>query len=216
MLNLPESTVYGKKILKQKFYDHPSMTPTLKRIFIDQIQQIYWKNKISPFTVNLGIGNSVSEIEIIYLKLSQKSLDKKALQLIDKAIPYHILFLLEFDDKVQAWISFKEGNSSKTGTLKAGTYYCTEWMKPDELTLHLDGLNMDSVYENFVYQIAGARLEKENSDSLKDAVSLDGKRQKLLKEIAALEKKIQKEKQFNRQIEFFNQLKLLKKELEDL
>ena len=192
------------------------MTPALKRIFIDQIQQIHWKNKIFPFTVNLGVGNSVSEIEVIYLKLSQKSLDKKALQLIDKVIPYHILFLLEFDDKVQAWISFKEVNLSKAGTLKTGTYYCTEWLKPDELTLHLEGLNMDSVYENFVYQIAGDRLRKEDSNSLKDAVSLDEKKQKIQREIAALEKKMQKEKQFNRQTEIFNQLKLLKKELEDL
>ena len=48
------------------------------------------------------------------------------------------------------------------------------------------------------------------------AVILDEKRQKLQKEILALEKKVQREKQFNRQIELNAALKQLNMELEGL
>lgn len=192
------------------------MTSTLKRIFINQIQSITWKNKISSNTVNVAVGESVKEIEVISLKLNQDSLDKKVLQLIDKEIPYHILFLLEFENETQAWISFKEESQTKAGTFKSGIYYHTDWLSPDELDLHIEGLNMDSVYSNFIYQIAGDRLKGDKAGTLKDAVIRDEKRQKILKELAALEKKIHNEKQFNKQTELFNLFKLKKKELEEI
>ena len=191
------------------------MTPALKRIFIDQIHTITWKNKISPATINTAIGVSVSEIEIISLKLNQRSLDKKALQMIDKVILYHTLFLLEYGDEVQAWVGFKEKSQTKDGAFKSGTYYHTEWISSDSFDLSLEGLNMDSVYENFVRQIAGDRLRSIDANTLKEAVIHDGEKQKLLKEISALEKKIQKEKQFNRQMELNSQLKDKRKKLEE-
>ncbi|WNY28924.1 hypothetical protein MmiEs2_11370 [Methanimicrococcus stummii] len=221
LLNLPETTIYGKKVPKQNFYENPSMTPALKRLFIDQVHSIVWQNKISPFTVNVGTGTYVSEIEIIHIQLNSYDLDKKVLQFIDKTIPYHILFLLEYRNEIQARISFKE-ESQKAGTFKIGTYYQTDWLSPSQFDLRLEGLSMDSVYENFVYQIAGDRLNfdtdagKTEPETLKDAVILDGKRQKILNEIAALNNKIDKEKQFNRQTELFSQVKLKRKELEEL
>jgi septal ring factor EnvC (AmiA/AmiB activator) len=49
---------------------------------------------------------------------------------------------------------------------------------------------------------------------LTDAVARDERRQKLQKEIASLENKVRKEKQFNRQVELNAELKRLIKELE--
>ena len=52
---------------------------------------------------------------------------------------------------------------------KVNGYYCTEWLREDELPLKLEGLNLDSVYENFVRQIAGDKLKTETADeSLKE------------------------------------------------
>ena len=47
MRNLPESTQFNRRIPKQKFYDNLSVTPALKRAFVEQIKIIYWKNKIA-------------------------------------------------------------------------------------------------------------------------------------------------------------------------
>lgn len=56
MLGLPKSTEFNKRIPKQKFYDNLTVSPTLKRIFVDQIRIIYWANKIAPSTLNLAEG----------------------------------------------------------------------------------------------------------------------------------------------------------------
>ena len=216
MLELPASTVFNRRIPKQKFYDNLSVTPQLKRIFVEQVSQIIWQNKIAPVTVNIMEGIAVNEIEVLFIKLNQQGIDTKALSLIDKEIPYHILFLLEYDRKMQAWIAYKEASQAKVDTFKPETYYHTEWVMPENLCLKVDGLNMDAVYENFVRQVAGQRLQTDENRGIKEAVILDEKRQKLQKEILALEKKVQREKQFNRQIELNAALKQLNKELEGL
>lgn len=210
MLDFPQSTVYDRRIPKQKFYENLSVTPELKRVFVEQINLISWKNKLAPSTINVEAGVDVTEIEVIEIRLNQQNLDKRILQLIDREIPYHILFLLAYEDKMQAWIAYKELSRTGTGAFKPGVYYHTDWQPPDTLTPRLEGLNMDSVYEGFVRQIAGERLNAASGEDLKDSVIRDEKRQKLSREIAALENKINREKQFNRQVEMNAELKRLK------
>lgn len=213
MLDLPKSTVFGKRIPKQKFYDNLNVTPQLKRVFIEQINLITWQNKIAPSTINIAPGEAVTELEVITIRLNQRELDKRILPLIDKEIPYHILFLLEYGAEVQAWIGYKE--RAQTSAFKPVTYYHTEWLAPEALTLRIDGLNMDKVYENLIRQVAGERLDDTGGD-IKEDVSRDEQRQKLMKKIAALEKKVKREKQFNRQVELNAELKRLNVELEEL
>jgi len=222
MLGLPRSTEYGKRIPKQKFYDNLSISSDLKCVFVEQIATVYWSNKISADTLNVAAGEIVKEIEAFTIRLNQRSLDTRVLQQIDKQIPYYILFVLEYEDKVQAWIGYKEPSLAGTNSFKVNSYYNTEWMPPNDLTLKIAGLSMDAVYDGCVRQIAGERLGFKTADiegtteSLKDAVERDLKRQRLVKEIAALESKIAKEKQFNKQVELNAELKRLRKELEVL
>ncbi|MFX4263571.1 DUF4391 domain-containing protein [Pelotomaculum propionicicum] len=213
---MPRGTVFNRRIPKQKFYENLSVTAELKRVFVEQINVIYWKNKIAPSTVNIAAGETVDEIEVIEIRLNQPGLDKRVLLLIDKEIPYHILFLLVHEGKVQAWIGYKEQSQGKLAAFKPGAYYHTEWQPVDELSLRLDGLNMDSVYESFIRQIAGDSLEDKPGGDLKDAVARDERRQKLQKEIVILENKVRREKQFNIQVALNGELKRLKKELEGL
>ena len=216
MLGLPKSTEFNKRIPKQKFYDNLNVSPALKRSFIDQIKVIYWANKIAAATLNLAEGKDVTEIEIFEVRLNVPTLDEAVLKQIDREIPYHILFILEHENKFQAWIGYKEESSGNTA-FKVNRYYSTEWMDEDALPLKLEGLSVDSVYENFVRQIAGDALAATTSgETLKEAVDRDEKRQALQTQIAKLQKKIKSEKQLNKQMELNAQLKKLKKELEEI
>ena len=219
MMDLPPSTAFGRKIPKRKFYDNISVSPQLKRVFVEQISQIVWQNKIAPTTANIAAGAQVKELEIIVIKLNQRSFDPKVLSQIDKEIPYHILFLLEYKDEVQAWIGFKEASQTKSGTFKPGTYYHTDWLPSGSLPLRLNGLNMDTVYENFIRQIAGDRLTSDDMPDaydIKVAIERDEQRQKFQREIDALEKKVLSEKQFNRQVTLNDKLKQLRAEYKAL
>ena len=218
MIGLPKSTEFNRRIPKQKFYENISVSPTLKRVFIEQIKVIYWRNKVAATTMNLAAGETVTELEVFEIKLNGQQLDESVLRQIDKEIPYHILFLLEYEGKYQAWTAYKEAAASGTNAFKVGTYYHTDWFPEDELPLKVEGLSIDKVYENFVRQIAGDALRSETgkTESLKESVERDNRRQELEKQIAALQTKVRKEKQLNKQVQLNAELKKLKKELEDL
>ena len=216
MLGLPRSTEYGKRIPKQKFYDNLSISPELKRVFAEQIAAIFWSNKLSPDTLNVAAGDTVDEIEVFTIRLNQPSLDTRVLQQIDKQIPYHIIFVLEYKGRLQAWIGYKEAAASGSNAFKVSRYYHTDWMTEDELHLSIDGLNMDAVYESLVRQIAGDKLQTDSSESLKESVVRDENKKQLEKQIAALENKMRREKQLNRQMEMNAELKNLRKERQRL
>ena len=219
MLGLPKTTEFNKRIPKQKFYENINVTPALRRIFVEQIKVVYWRNKIAPSTINLEAGNDVTEIEVFEVKLNRIPLDVSVLRQIDKEIPYHIIFLLEFEGKYQAWTAYKEKAGSGSNAFKVDTYYHTDWRLEDKLCLKLDGLNMDAVYENYVRQIAGDALNATvagEAESLKESVERSKQIQLLQKQIVTLQKKIRKEKQLNRQIELNAELKCLRKEISEL
>ena len=80
----------------------------------------------------------------------------------------------------------------------------------------MDGLNTDAVYENFVRQIAGDALQADSAETLKESVERDARRQELQKQITALQAKVRKEKQLNKQVQLNMELKRLRKELEEM
>ena len=216
MLGLPKTTEFNKRIPKQKFYDNLTITPALKKVFIDQIKTIYWRNKIAASTANLAPGTAVTEIEVFEVRLNNPQFDEAVLKQIDKEIPYHILFILTCDGKAQAWIGCKEAAASGSNAFKVSRYYHTDWMTEDELHLSIDGLNMDAVYESLVRQTAGDKLQTDSGESLKESVERDEKKKQLEKQISVLENKMKKEKQLNQRMEMNAELKKLRRSLEVL
>ena len=211
MLGFPASTEFNKKIPKQKFYDNLDISPALRRVFVDQIRLVYWRNKLAASTLNIATGEAVTEIEVFEVRLNDPQLDEAVLKQIDKEIPYHILFVLTCDGKAQAWIGYKEAAASGSNVSR---YYHTDWMPENELHLGIDGLNMDAVYESLVRQIAGDKLQTDSGESLKESVERNEKKKQLEKRISVLENKMKKEKQLNRRMEMNSELKKLRKEME--
>lgn len=214
MLGFPASTEFNKKIPKQKFYDNLDISPALRRVFVDQIRLVYWRNKLAASTLNIATGEAVTEIEVFEVRLNDPQLDEAVLKQIDKEIPYHILFVLTCNGKAQAWIGYKEAATSGSNAFKVSRYYHTDWMPEDDLHLNIDGLNMDAIYESLVRQIAGDKLQTDSGESLKESVERDEKKKQLEKRISVLENKMKKEKQLNRRMEMNSELKKLKKEME--
>ena len=213
MLTFPQSTEFNKRIPKQKFYENISVTPAMKRCFAEQIKMIYWANKIAPTTMNIAPGERVTEVEVFELRLSEPRLDEAVLKLIDREIPYHILFILTCGGKTQAWIGYKEAAFGK-GAFKVSRYYHTEWQSEDELHLTVEGLTADDVYENFVRQIAVLQGEKwDEKSSAAENIAQNEAKARLANQIAALESKMRKEKQLNRKMEMNAEIKKLRKEL---
>ena len=216
MLLFPKTTEFNRRIPKQKFYNHLSVSPQIKKIFVEQIAAINWTNKLAPTTLNIKSGERVTEIEVFHLMLNQKKLDERVLQLIDKEVPYHILFELEYEGQIQVWIGYKEESQTKAETFKVNRYYHTDWLTKDKIHFEIDGLNMDVLYESFIKQIAGDNLTINVNESVGTAILRMEEKKKLDKQISALEKKLYREKQFNRQVQLNAELKVLRNKLEEL
>ena len=168
---------------------------------------ITWANKLSPETMNIAPGQLVREIEVFRLTLQGQELDGRVLELMDKQIPYHILFLLERPDgSARFHITYKEASQSGSNTFQLRQSYHTEWMRPEDLSLNLTVLDMDALYESIVRQIAGDAIDASQSESLKEAVEQTQQREKLEKQIAQLKAKMKKEKQLGRQMELRREL----------
>ena len=202
MLGLPRTTQVNRRVAKEKLYQNAALVPRTREMIKDQIESVFWRNKLADSTMAISAGETVAEIQIFEIQLRQRELDKRVLPAIAKAIPYKILFFLVFGDEAQAWIE------------AAGTFYNTDWQPLGGFALKFEGLNLDAVYENLARQISGGRLGTDGD--IEEAVDRDKKRQKLERDIAALEKKLLREKQFNKQVELNGELKRLRKELEEL
>jgi len=202
MFKLPRSTEVNRRVAKEKLYANAIQNPTIKDMIKNQIESIIWRYKLADSTMNVAAGETVIEIQIFEVVLRQKALDRRVLAAIAKAIPYKILFVLTYQGEAQAWIE------------AAGVFYNTDWLPLDTLALRFEGLNLDAVYESLARQIAGGRLD--TAGDIASSVERDRQRQKLEREIAALEKKILREKQFNKQVELNSKLKRLLEELEGL
>jgi len=202
MLGLPCTTEVNRRVAKEKLYANATLTGQTRDMIKDQIESLVWRNKLADTTVGAAAGEIVQEIQVFEIVLRRPRLDKRVLAAIASAIPYKILFVLTFGDEAQAWMEV------------SGIFYNSKWMPQSDLTLKFEGLNLDAIYENLARQIAGGRL-RTNAD-LAEAANRDKKRQRLEREIAALEKKILREKQFNKQVELNSEIKRLRTELEKL
>ena len=216
MLGLPKSTEFNKRIPKQKFYENLSVTPAIRKAFTEQIKTIYWRNKLAATTLNIASGEQVAEIEVFEVKLASPKLDETVLRLIDREIPYHILFLLVYDGKWQAVMGYKEAAAPGKTAFKVDRYYYTEWMSETNLPLRLEGLTLDVIYENLIRQIAGTTLSNEENTTLKESIEQQKRLEQLEKQIAILETKIKKEKQPKKKFDLVNELKQLQDDMKQL
>ena len=224
--NLPESTTFNRRVPKQKFYENCAVSAALKRSFVDEITAIWWRNKLAATTLNLAKGAAVTEIEVFEIELANGHLNEEVLRQMDRMIPYHLLLVLTFETRAQAWIGYKEASATGANAFKVSRYYHTDWMPREALCFSLAGLTLDEVYENLVRNIhAASQPAQTGRDGLRAVawredlpisanIARDTARARLEKQIAALEKRARAEKQPKKKFDFVQIIKKLKAELE--
>jgi len=137
--------------------------------------------------------------------LKEKTTLKNILQIIDKVIPYPILFIINFQDEKQYAVSLKESNT-------INGYYFSEWN--EEIDFDFTGASLEKVYQKIIKKfIKGIKEEKKYFN---DIIEEDNKVKNLKSDIQILGNKLAKEKQFNRKVEINKELLKQKQKLEDI
>lgn len=215
MLNIPDRALLNRRIPKVKFYEQIEVDSKLERKFIDEIDTIIWKYKLSRETTNLEPTSEVEEIQIFEINLKGRHISKEVLESIDRVIPYPILFILKYDDNIKLALAYKERNKIDENKMVVHSYYQSEWMKEHEIKMDiLKGLSLEDVYDNLIIQLIP--IENKLDYDVDKLIELNEKQENLKKEISKLEKKVKKEKQFDRKVNLNIELQKKKKELEEL
>ena len=104
----------------------------------------------------------------------------------------------------------KLGANARMKEYKVVRTYRSPWMSPQNLTVNLHHHTRDGLYESLVRQIAGTLITSD-APKLEEAIEQTSRQEALLKEIAALEKKIAAEPQPQKKFQLHKQLTELKK-----
>jgi hypothetical protein len=208
-VDLPTSTIVNRYVPKEKFYSKTSVSAKLRQLFTDEIEKITWRGKIAPDTLNIT-ADGYAELQVFEIALKGSEISTGILKHIDTFIPYPILFILKKPGSTKAVISFKESTIKNENQMKVDTYFDTGWK--DALSLKLKGRSVDEIYKNYLYQIA-PQLRHASKTTAKAAVETNKVRDKLQKQIDAVNRQLANEPSIAKRQEIARQRHELQKQL---
>ena len=210
-LKFPPTTIVGKPVPKNAFYKHLEVNAKMKQHFVDDVVSIHWLYELAPSTINVEDGKLVHEIVVVSAVLKDKDCPNDVFLFIDRNMPRHVVFILEYEDRYKVLLNYKawkDGQNSQFDIIKT---FATDWLTAERLLLTLEGQTMDALYEAMAGQVSGFGTRK--AEDTKRIVELEGLIDKAKREVESLQKRIRNERQLNRQMELNGAARGIKKKI---
>lgn len=201
MLGLPKTTEMSKQLPKKAIYTKFQMNTAAKAKIDADISRITIVNEIAPNKVNIPAGEDVKSFFVLLVSLKKKEYDEKTIATLSKLIPQNILFVLEYE------------NESRLAIYHIKVMQ-TEWKPTENQQIELQGLNLDTVWENIVKSLECGVWNEELS--LDENIALHNKQEQLKKQIEKLEKQARAERQPKKKFELVQLLKKLNTEMREM
>jgi len=201
--DLPINTRIERIIPKNSFDQYTNSKQ--KELFVKYISRIIWSNNLSVDTTNL-LSKDIQEIQIFTVELKQKKEIQNVLDIIDKSIPYHIIFVVEFEDLIYLSTSYKHLSPQNEIKSVIDWTFKSPWINSDLNQYKIElKKNLDNVYFDFCQQLS--LKPNKNIKDISDLISHNFEVYALLKEIEQLKRKILNCPQFNKKVELNLELK---------
>lgn len=203
MFDLPKTSEIRKPLHKKLIYEKyaAELTGNKKDRFDTDISRMIITNEISEVSVNIKATEEVSSIFVLQVELKTKEYDDKNIVMISKLFGQKLLIILHYENKYQLAIY-------ETRLLKS------DWKNEEEILLKLTGLDLGSVWENFVTQVSGINVQDGNT--LVEQINVEAEKEKLRKKIADLEIKARKEVQSKKKFEMVQRIQQYKERLKGI
>lgn len=196
MLGLPQSTEVKRPLPKAQLYKRFDWKPSQRESFDGEVSRLDFVNWIAPRTLPaIAEGTEVKEIFVIKVSLKSRDFDTKSIDLLAKSIPQRVIYILRFEDEAMLAVYHSK-------------LFTAPWQPIDSATVTLNGMNLDAVWQSLVSSIGRFTVAQENS--LTEQIKVDEERDKLLRQIAVLERQMNATKQPRRKRELFRELQKLK------
>lgn len=239
LFSYPKQAHFGRVIPKRKLYEQAEANTALKELFVQQVEQVVWAYKLAPETINVPVATTVSEIQIFQIDLKGSKLDTRVLQAIDKAIPFPLIFELNFNGKVRLAAAFKRPNEADAERWVVGSYFESDWQPGNSLRAPLPvALDLAALYEQLLTPLIDASgraadsspkatevqeqqatyssVAEPKSLSLEQRIELAETITAQQKEIERISSRLGREKQFNKRVAINAELRDAKQKLQRL
>lgn len=212
----PEAAKFGRRVPKEKFYEHGALSTNVRDKFIAEVQRITWAYKLAESTINLPGTPAVPEVQVFTIDTKTDDVGEAVLTTIDKAIPFPIIF--EITRRIAEQPDVRTVAAHKqigAGAPKLSAYYSTDWQPGDTERQSLPtAITLPALYAALLQPLTPitARPGEEMSDVADRLATV----RRLEREVASLERKLRTEPQLNRKVELRRTLKTKQHELTEL
>lgn len=203
MFDLPKTSEIRKPLHKKMIYEKyaTELSGNKKDKFDADISRIIITNEISEASVNIKATKETSAIFVVQVEIKRREYDDKNIIMISKLFGQKLLIVLHYEDMYQLAIY-------ETRLLKS------DWKREDEFSLKLQGLDLSTVWDNFVTQVSGIDVQEGNT--LAEQINIETEKEKLRKQIAELELKARKEVQAKKKFEMVQRVNQYKERLKEM
>jgi len=218
--NYPKSAAFGRVLHKNKIYEHAGANTALKDLFVRDVDQIVWRSKLAPETINLSATKFVAEIQVFDISLKTGKLDEAVLRAIDKAIPFPLIFELSHGGKRKAMAAYKRPSESDSAKWVISEYFSTDWVadaaarSPLPVALNLGAL-YDALLSALMPQQVQPNLRQDGEDIQARVDRMEAIRAKT-RDVERIKAQLAREKQFNRRVAINAELRAAKQGLDQL
>lgn len=218
-IEYPNSAAFGRVVPKNKIYEHAGANTALKDLFVREVDQINWRFKLAPETLNLSATGAVPEIQVFSISLKTGKLDEAVLRAIDKAIPFPLVFELTWRGKRKAMAAYKRPSEADSTKWVISEYFATDWVPEDAARTPLPvALNLGALYERMLT----ALMPAEPAAPLQDSEDIQTRVERLeairakAREVERIKTRLTREKQYNKRVAINAELRLANQELAEL
>lgn len=211
----PRAAAFGRVVPKTRIYERTGASAALKDLFVTQVDQIVWKFKLAPETINLAATRAVSEIQVFSINLRTNKLDNEVLRAIDRAIPFPLLFELTWSGKQRAVAAFKRPSEVDAAKWVVSEYFATDWEPGDMPRQPLPvALNLGGLYDAILMTMIP--VSKAADEDIQTRVARMEAIRAKKREVDRIKGRLAREKQFNKRVAINAELRVARQALERL
>lgn len=209
----PEAAAVGRVIPKERLYAEAGVTRATRQRFIDEIQRVRWAYKLSEESLRLRGRDDVAEVQVFEIELKGPDVSESVLTSIDKSVPSPIIFELHRSSpgrgEVQLAAARKEAGPRGP---KLSGYFKGDWVPTDAKRSALPpAIDLAGLYAQILTSLMPIQVRP--GEELSGAIDRMARIRTLERDIAALDRDVRTEPQFNRKVELRRELKTRQAEL---
>jgi hypothetical protein len=234
---IPKACHLGKRVFKKLFHENAELGVTDKKAFNEDIDNVIWQYTLKPSTVPIQSyeddQREYHEVAILQVDLKTLNRTSRIMEVVHRAIPYPLVVILAYEKSCALSLAHKRFSQAEKGAIVAEEFLMTDWIDLSAPTTiqqaFIDSLAISGLPHTHFFAFYSALVDRVVAlDCARlcgvfrlesAAEQREARRQRLAachemeSQIAAHKMAIEKESQFNRQVELNVEIKRLETEL---